>query len=199
MATSPGRVGAHASCEYAATATSLSWGCVSIFSQNCASEPEPCKRLGLQGAHEGWVVWCLSCRTLKTSRRASYALVLVKYNKFNEVKPKIYLCQYGILKFRWHPSCLNENSFKQDGCQRNFKICRNVHGNALKLLWGLTSVWGLKLLVWKASRYSCMRPQAPTVWGLQLLVHETWSYQCMRPQTTSVCGLMLLVYAALSY
>jgi hypothetical protein len=35
--------------------------------------------------------------------------------------------------------------------------------------------------------------------GLKLLVYQALSYQCMRPYATSVCGLKLLVYQALSY
>ena len=34
---------------------------------------------------------------------------------------------------------------------------------------------------------------------LKLLVYEALSYTCMRPSATSVCGLKLQVYEALSY
>ena len=35
--------------------------------------------------------------------------------------------------------------------------------------------------------------------GLKLLVYEALSYLCMRPDATCVCGLKLLVYEALNY
>jgi hypothetical protein len=46
-----------------------------------------------------------------------------------------------------------------------------------------------------------MRPEATSVCGLKLLVYAALSYYCMRPQATCVCayGLRLLVDAAFSY
>ena len=43
-----------------------------------------------------------------------------------------------------------------------------------------------------------MRPLATRVFGLKLLVYAALSYCCVRPYATSVCGLKLLVYGALS-
>jgi hypothetical protein len=45
-----------------------------------------------------------------------------------------------------------------------------------------------------AARSTCMR-----VCSLKLLVYAALSYWCMRPYATSACGLTLLVYAALRY
>jgi hypothetical protein len=47
-----------------------------------------------------------------------------------------------------------------------------------------TSVCGLRLLVYEALSYKCVRPAA-SVWGLELLVYTILSYWCMRPQATS--------------
>ena len=41
--------------------------------------------------------------------------------------------------------------------------------------------------------------RATSVCGLKLLVYEALSYECMRPSATRVGGLGLLVYEALSY
>ena len=61
------------------------------------------------------------------------------------------------------------------------------------------SVSGLKLLVYQALSYWCMRPLDTGVCGLKLLVYEALRYWCMWPSATSACGLKLLVYEALSY
>ncbi len=66
--------------------------------------------------------------------------------------------------------------------------------------------------MYAALSYYCMRPYATGVyalcyecWGLKLLVYEALSYECMRLRcvftsyATSVWGLKLLVHAELSY
>jgi len=44
-----------------------------------------------------------------------------------------------------------------------------------------------------------MRPYDTSVGDLKLLVYEALSYECMKPKGASVCGFKLLVYEALSY
>ncbi len=47
----------------------------------------------------------------------------------------------------------------------------------------------------KASSFTC----STSVRGLKLLVYEALSYECMRPPATIAGGLKLLAYAAVSY
>ena len=46
------------------------------------------------------------------------------------------------------------------------------------------SVCGLKLLVYAAFSYLCMRPSGTSVCGLQVLVYAAFSYECLRPWST---------------
>ena len=106
---------------------------------------------------------------------------------------------YGIR----HKACLYSSLIRRAFALRTSACCP-THPS-------VTSVWGLKLLVYAALSYYCMalsyqymRPEANSVWGLKLIVYEAWRYWCMRPwcmrpQDTSVCGLKLLVYKAITY
>ena len=60
-------------------------------------------------------------------------------------------------------------------------------------------ICGLKLLVYSAFGYQCMRPSTTSVCGLELLVYAALSNWCMRPEATSVRGLKLQLYESLSY
>ena len=58
-------------------------------------------------------------------------------------------------------------------------------------------MYSFGVLLWEISNCSC--PYGNTGKNLKLLMYEALSYMCMRPSATSVSGLKLLVYEASSY